>query len=238
LANNDLRNLLNSTQIPTIFLDNNLIIKRFTDQIATIFNLISTDVGRPITDIVSRLQYDRLAQDVRTVLETLTFQEQQVRTADGRWFTMRIMPYRTMENRIEGTVITFIDITQLKEMETLQKEKEHLRLLTTVVKDASDAFVLQDLEGKILAWNRGAERLYGWSEEEALGQSIFLIIPEAQREEYVQQLELLRKGETLGPVKSERQTRQGTVVAVTSSATSLTYADGQTIAIAVIDRVA
>ncbi len=124
MANNDLRNLLNSTQIPTIFLDNNLNIKRFTQQATMIFKLIPTDTGRPITDIVSRLQYGTLAQDVRTVLDSLVLEEKQVRTNDGRWYTMRIMPSRTQENIVEGVVIIFTDITEIKQMkESVKRAK-------------------------------------------------------------------------------------------------------------------
>ncbi len=236
LANNDLRNLLNSTQIPTLFLDDNLIIKRFTQQSATIFNLISTDIGRPITDIVSKLRYGDLAQDVRTVLDTLVLQERQVQTTDERWYTMRIMPYRTLENVIEGVVITFTDITELKQMEGLLKEKEQLRLLATVVKDSSDAFVLQDLDGRILVWNRGAERLYGWKEAETLGQSILLIIPESRRQEYNDLHERLRRGEVVEAVETQRQSRDGRLLAVSSSSTVLTTSGGQTIAVALTER--
>ncbi|RPH86715.1 MAG: PAS domain S-box protein, partial [Desulfobacteraceae bacterium] len=236
LANNDLRNLLNSTQIPTVFLDNNLIVKRYTSQAVTLFNLISGDLGRPITDIVSHLQYGTLLQDVRTVLDTLIFQEKQLQTNDGRWFTMRIMPYRTQENRIEGVVITFIDITELKQLKLLLKEKEQLRLLAMVVKDSNEAYVLQDLDGKILAWNRGAERLYGWTEAEALGQDIRLIIPESKQEEHSRCVQRLRDGGTLEAFETQRRTHQGGLLEVSSSFSGLADEAGRMIALAVHEK--
>ncbi len=232
LANNDLRNLLNSTQVPTLFLDDHLIVKRFTNQAAKIFNLIAGDVGRPLTDIVSHLQYGTLVQDVQAVLETLVFQEKQLRTHEGRWFTMRIMPYRTLENTIEGVVLTFNDITELKQLEIVLKEKEQLRLLAMVVKDSNEAYVLQDLDGKILAWNRGAERLYGWTEAEALGQEIRLIIPESKQEEHNRCVQRLRDGGALEAFETQRRTRQGGLLEVRASFTGLADEAGRLIALA------
>ena len=117
-ANNDMKNLLNSTDIATVFLDGELNVRRFTTQATKIIRLIPSDVGRPMTDITSTLEYPDLADDAREVLRTLVFRERQLTTADGRWFTARIMPYRTMDNRIDGLVITFADITVAKRLES------------------------------------------------------------------------------------------------------------------------
>ena len=116
-SNNDMKNLLNSTDIATIFLDNDLLVRRFTLQAKTIFRLIPGDVGRPITDMASSLIYPELESDARIVLHTLAPSEKPIRTADGRWFSARIMPYRTLDNRIDGVVITFSNITASKELE-------------------------------------------------------------------------------------------------------------------------
>ncbi|NTW52023.1 MAG: chemotaxis protein CheB [Chlorobiaceae bacterium] len=116
-ANNDMKNLLNSTDIATLFLDESLNIRRFTTRTATIIKLIASDVGRPVTDIVTDLDYPLLADDAREVLQTLVFREKQVTATDGRWFNVRIMPYRTQENRIDGLVITFSDISAGKRLE-------------------------------------------------------------------------------------------------------------------------
>jgi two-component system CheB/CheR fusion protein len=122
-ANNDMKNLLNSTDVATIFLDNDLHVRRFTLEAKTIIKLIPSDLGRPITDLASDLLYPALVTDAREVLRTLVFVEKQVATNDGRWFTVRIMPYRTMENRIDGVVITFADITAIKRVEAGLREK-------------------------------------------------------------------------------------------------------------------
>ena len=127
-ANNDMKNLLNSTDIATLFLDDALHVRRFTTQATSIIKLIAGDVGRPITDIASDLEYPGLVADAHEVLRTLVFVEKQVATRDGRWFLIRIMPYRTLENRIDGVVITFSEITAAKTLESqlrqVRSEKE------------------------------------------------------------------------------------------------------------------
>jgi chemotaxis methyl-accepting protein methylase len=122
-SNNDMKNLLNSTEIATIFLDNALCVRRFTLQAKTIFKLIAGDVGRPITDLSSNLVYPELAADAKEVLRTLAVDEKSITTTDGRWFTTRIMPYRTLDNRINGVVITFANITTAKNLEAALREK-------------------------------------------------------------------------------------------------------------------
>ena len=117
-ASNDMKNLLDSTDIATLFLDNNLNVRRFTPQATHIIKLIAGDVGRPVTDLVSNLIYTTLADDVREVLRTLAPKEKSVAARDGRWFAVRIMPYRTNEDRIEGVVLTFSNITAAKTLET------------------------------------------------------------------------------------------------------------------------
>lgn len=115
--NDDMKNLLNSTEIATIFLDSHLNIRRFTTGTNKLFKLIKSDVERPLTDIVSKLEYPELHDHVQDVLRKLSFVENQVSTLDGLWFLVRIMPYRTMDNKIDGVVITFSDITKSKKME-------------------------------------------------------------------------------------------------------------------------
>ena len=122
-ANNDMKNLLNSTDIATLFLDNELKVRRFTTQATKIIKLIPGDVGRPITDLASDLLYPELADDAREVLRTLVFAEKPITARDGRWFTVRIMPYRTLDDRIDGVVITFADITAAKTLEAKLREK-------------------------------------------------------------------------------------------------------------------
>jgi two-component system CheB/CheR fusion protein len=132
-ANDDLRNLLNSSRIPTLFLDNELRIKRFTSEATHIANLIPGDVGRLITDITLAIRYDHLKRDVAEVLDTLIFKEVQVTGADGASYTMRIHPYRTMDNRIDGVVITFSDVTALRRAEQALSARAHEGVVTRLL---------------------------------------------------------------------------------------------------------
>lgn len=123
-SNNDMKNLLNSTDIATLFLDNDLQVRRFTTQATKIIKLIPGDIGRPITDLASDLLYPELTADAQEVLQKLGFVERPIQTRDGRWFGVRIMPYRTLDDRIDGVVITFADITSAKLLETQLREKQ------------------------------------------------------------------------------------------------------------------
>jgi PAS domain-containing protein len=122
LAQSDMRNLLNSTDIAMLFLDKDLNVRRYTERASKIINLRDIDVGRPLSDLTTALQYPTLKDDAQETLRTLIFSEKQIRTDDGRWFTVRIMPYRRLDNVIDGIVITFVDITATKELESRLRE--------------------------------------------------------------------------------------------------------------------
>ena len=124
LAQSDMQNLLNSTDIATLFLDSALNVRRYTDKATRIIHLRESDIGRPLTDMASTLIYPQLNDDAKETLRTLTFTERQITTTDGLWFMVRIKPYRTLSNVIQGVVITLIDITAAKELES------RLRMLT------------------------------------------------------------------------------------------------------------
>ena len=122
LAQSDMHNLLNSTDIATLFLDNDLNVRRFTEQASSIFHLRDGDIGRPLSDLASTLKYPELHSDVQETLRILASSTKQVETTDGRWFSVRIMPYRTLTNMIQGAVLTFVDITKAKELEFRLRE--------------------------------------------------------------------------------------------------------------------
>ncbi|MEO7937052.1 MAG: chemotaxis protein CheB [Burkholderiaceae bacterium] len=125
LAQSDLKNLLNSTEIAMLFLDRKLNVRRFTDLAAKIINLRDTDIGRPLSDLTTSLQYPTLSDDAHETLHTLIFSEKQIRSNDQRWFSVRIMPYRRLDNVIDGAVITFVDITATKKLEaSLRKDAD------------------------------------------------------------------------------------------------------------------
>jgi two-component system CheB/CheR fusion protein len=116
-VSNDMRNLLNSTEIVTVFLDNELRVRRYTPGADKLFKLLPSDVGRPLSDLTGNLSYPEMSEDAQEVLRKLAFSEKQIITNDGRWFSVRIMPYRTMEDVIAGVVITFVNITAAKMLE-------------------------------------------------------------------------------------------------------------------------
>jgi two-component system CheB/CheR fusion protein len=127
MANSDMKNLLNNTEIATLFLDKELSIRRFTDPVRKIFKLRTADLGRPFTDLVTNLQYPDLESHARQVLRTLVTIENSVTTKNGLWFNVRIMPYRTEDDRIDGLVLTFTDITVSTKLEIdLQKANEEI----------------------------------------------------------------------------------------------------------------
>jgi len=117
LAQSDMQNLLNSTDIATLFLDKDLHVRRFTEKITRIIHLRETDIGRPLSDLASTLIYPQMSADAKETLRTLAFCEKQIATTDHQWFSVRIMPYRTLANQIQGAVMTFVDITAAKELE-------------------------------------------------------------------------------------------------------------------------
>jgi two-component system CheB/CheR fusion protein len=235
--NNDMNNLLAGTGIATVFVDHQLRILRFTPTAGAIINLIGSDVGRPVGHIVSNLVgYDRLVADTQAVLDTLIPKEVDVESAAGKWYTMRIQPYRTLDNVIEGAVITFVDITEMEQTrETLHKANALLRL-AVVVRDAHDAITVQDLEGRIIAWNPGAVRMYGWSEAEALAMNVRERIPQALREFCLDKIAHLSRAEILEPYFTQRIAKDGAVVEVSIVSTALVNEAGQMYAIATTER--
>ncbi len=235
--NNDMNNLLSGSGIATIFVDTKLCILRFTPSMSQIINLIASDVGRPVGHIVSNLVgYDRLVADLQKVLETLESQERRVQSTNGSWFQMRIRPYRTLDNVIEGVVITFVDVTEMKRAEDRLEKANRQSRLAVVVRDAADAITVQDLEGRIIAWNPSASRMYGWSEEEALTLNIRQRVPEILQRECMSQIAKLCQAEILEPFQTQRVTKSGQVLNVRITATALLNEAGVVYAIATNER--
>ncbi|MFZ4625591.1 MAG: chemotaxis protein CheB, partial [Rhodoferax sp.] len=235
--NNDMNNLLAGTGIATVFVDHQLRILRFTPTASQLINLIASDVGRPVGHIVSNLVgYGSLVDDVQTVLDSLVPKEAQVRTTDGAWFTLRIRPYRTLDNVIEGAVITFSDISELKRLEVELEHANRLARLAVVLHDAFDAIVMTDLEGRVLAWNPAAERMYGWSEAQALKLTLQERVPAAALEQTMARLKLLSQAQVIGPITTQRLTCSGAVVNISLVATPLVDAKGRVYAISATER--
>ncbi len=236
-ANNDMNNLLAGTGIGTVFVDHQLRILRFTPAASAVINLILSDVGRPVAHIASNLVgYDSLVADVKTVLDTLIPSERDVQTVEDAWYTMRIQPYRTLDNVIEGAVISFVNITEIvRTRAALDNANKQLRL-AVVVRDAHDAITVHDLEGRTLAWNPGAARLYGWSEAEALLLNLRERMPPGGHEEALVKMQQQGGADTLAPYRTRRIARDGTVLEVWVTATALLDEAGQRYAIATTER--
>ena len=177
-TNNDFVNFMNSTDIASIFLDRQMRVKLSTPRAADIFNLLPADRGRPLSDITSRLVHDRLQDDVRSVLEHLQMVERELSTPDGLWYLMRVTPYRTVDDRIEGVILTFVDITSRRQAEErVRAGEERLRLLIDSTVDYA-IFTMSD-DGVIDSWNSGAQRMFGFEAPEILGQPVeILFTPE------------------------------------------------------------
>ncbi len=179
-VNNDMKNLLNSTDIATLFLDKELNIRRYTNQATKIFKLIKSDIGRPFTDQVSDLVYPELADDALEVLRTLIFIQKQISAKDGRWFSIRIMPYRTFDDRIDGLVITFVNTSDIKQLEVELHETVQMHHL--LLNSSSDVIIKLSTNWKILEFNLAAENFFGKKHEEALNQNfIQKFVPEQMR---------------------------------------------------------
>src|SRR5262249_39718519 len=116
-AHSDLQNLIAATDIGTLFLDSRLRIKRFTDRVTELFSITATDEGRPITDFAHQLEYEDLVKDARGVLAELAPTRREIQSRNGRWYDMRLRPYRTMDDKIDGVVITFVDISERHKVE-------------------------------------------------------------------------------------------------------------------------
>ncbi len=237
-VNNDMNNLLAGTGIATVFVDHRLCILRFTPTANTIINLIPSDVGRPVGHIVSNLVgYTTLLEDVQAVLDTLVPKQTEVRTIAGKSYTLRVKPYRTLENAIEGAVISFSDITEhIRAEETLRAEVAELLRLAVVARDVHDAIAVQDLDGRILTWSPGAVRMYGWTEAEALEMNARDRIPDGVSEVPLTMRPHLSEGKDLEPFRTRRVTKEGKILDVSILATALTNEADQLYAIATTER--
>jgi two-component system CheB/CheR fusion protein len=208
-ANNDMANLLNCTDVATVFLDPELRIKRFTPAATDLFNFVALDLGRPLGDITARFADLDLVGDIQQVLRQLAPREKEVSSQEGRWWSRRVVPYRTRDNRVEGVVITFVDVTERK-----QAVDTVVRRLATIVENSADAILSKDLDGTIRTWNQGAERLYGYTHAEAVGQSVELIVPRERRDELATIMAKIRRGESIERLETERLCKYGQRIAV------------------------
>ena len=183
--NDDMQNLLNSTSVATIFLNQNLEVKRYTEQAKDLFNLILGDVGRPLQDLASNFEYAGILEDCKAVLRDLSTREAEVVTHEGKWYMMRIMPYRTADNVIDGVVLTFVQIDRLKRIEGYARATgDHFE---DVIQTAREPILLLDEDLRVLAANESFHRTFGTRPRQARLQPVYelgngcLDVPELKR---------------------------------------------------------
>ncbi|MGH7336831.1 MAG: PAS domain-containing protein, partial [Myxococcota bacterium] len=191
-ANGDLQNLFQSTRIPTLFLDRELKVKRYTEAATELFRLIPADLGRPLTDIATALSVDELVDDVRAVMRSLAPHERRMKRRDAATtHVVRVLPYRRQDGQFDGVVVTFTDVTEL------ERALDSARRLADIVESSQDAIVGCTLDGVIQVWNQGAVELLGYAAAEVVGQPFSLLVPSDQREQAEAARERLTRGEVL-----------------------------------------
>lgn len=228
-SSNDMNNLLAATEIASIFLDTRLCIKRYTPAASGIIKLIQTDIGRPLGDLKTSFPGIDLADQAQKVLRDLNTINSDILSEDNIWYALKMMPYRTIENVIEGVVMTFINIHETKKADVVRR-------FAVVLSDSNDAITVLDFKGRITAWNKGAEAMYGYSESEALNMNFADLIPENHHNEIKDIADRLRKGETIKSFKSQRKTRSGKLLNIWLTATVLNDETGQPVEMAITER--
>src|SRR5262252_6391213 len=214
-AHSDLQNLMAATDFGTLFLDSQLRIKRFTDKVTELFSLTPGDEGRPITDFSHQLDYPDLTKDARSVLSNLTPVRREVKSREGRWYDVRMRPYRTVDDKIDGVVITFVDISERLKVEDALRDSEHKLLqLKSLVDLSRDPIFIWDFDDGIVEWNRGCEELYGYTRAEALGKTKEKLLGTQVRNSSFNKLRetLLAQGSWSGELRQETKDGRALVV--------------------------
>jgi two-component system CheB/CheR fusion protein len=170
LINDDFSNLLSSVQVAIVMLGPDFRIRRFTPIAEKMLNLIAADVGRPITDIQLGVEVPQLEQMLTEVMDTVSVRESEVLDKQAHWQLLRIRPYRTMDNRIDGVVLVFHDVDDLKRQQAILHQQGEL------LEQAHEPVFMWELDGGITYWNRGAEETYGFTKEEALGRKSYELL--------------------------------------------------------------
>ncbi|GIW79000.1 MAG: hypothetical protein KatS3mg105_0807 [Gemmatales bacterium] len=225
----DMENLFRSTDVAAIFLDSELRIRKFTPQISKTFQILPQDVGRRIDSFSHSIEHPTMIDDIRNVLNQQQTIEKEVRDHQGNHYLLRILPYYAGP-KVEGVVLTLIDISALKRAET------KLRRLSKVFEDAADPIIIEDLAGRIIDVNEEAVRAYGWEREELIGREISMLIPPA----YHAHAEKLRKrclqNEHVRNVEGVRRDKKNHTHPVLETLSLLSDEDGKPSAIASIAK--
>lgn len=214
-AHDDVANLLANTHIATVLLDASLRIRRFTPAAAELFNLQGGDEGRLLTDISTRMHDPRFFTDLGRVLTSLQPAEAEVCTSAGSWFLRRILPYRAGESDVQGVVATFVDITAVR------AAAQQSRHLLSALEDSNDAVITYDRHGRILSWNSGAQRAYGYDRDDAVAIGLFGLVPASGHAAARELIELACAAGRAGPLDAERLGKDGSTVKVSVTVAAL-----------------
>ncbi|MFC1748943.1 chemotaxis protein CheB [Pseudomonadota bacterium] len=241
-ANNDMTNLLASVNLPILMLGEDLRVRQFTPQAEKLLNLIGSDIGRPISQIRANVEIPDLEAMVSKVIDTMAIESLEVQDSNGHWYNVRARPYKTMDNRIEGAVITFIDIDDIKDAERLRKIQVELleieERLQAIINNSATAIFAKDPEGRYLLVNKRVEMLLGLDSERIVGKTDHELLPKTYADLWnSNDKEVIRSGEamefeevvsfdgcehTFLTVKFPLKTTDGKVYAVGGVATDIT----------------
>ena len=169
--NDDMTNLFNSTEIATIFVDNDLNIRRFTEESTKLVKLIESDVGRPLSDIASNIKYPDLVDDISQVIKKVAFKEKEVNNEEGKWYKVRIMPYKTSQNVIDGATITFLDVSKMKNIQ--EKIQSALNYTEDIFNTVHEPLIVLDQELNVISANNSFFKTFKIGKSETEGVNLY-----------------------------------------------------------------
>ena len=240
--NADMQHLLEGTDIGTLFLDNDLRIRKYTPRIASVFHIQPQDVGRSVSDFSHSLKRESLMSDINEVLVKGNIVEDEVKDVDGGSFFLRILPYRHADAVSEaseekgssppiiGVVITLTDIA------ALDRARARLAQLSAIVESCDDAIIGTELDGTITSWNQGASRLYGYLPDEVIGSHFSMLAAPPDKSEVASAIEQVVGGHSLEHVEAVHQTKGGSQLAVSMTMSPIVDQDGVTVGVSAIAR--
>ena len=228
--NSDLSNLHSNINMSIVLLSRDLTIRRFTSTAEKELNLLATDIGQPIGRIKTDLEPVDLETLSAEVISTVSPRQAEVKDRAGRWYSLRIRPYLTLDNKVDGAVLMLVDIDALKRGEELSSH------LAAIVESSDDAIFSKSLEGMILTWNAGAERIFGYSAKEIIGKPVHILSPADRADEEPDILAKLRRGERIIHFETVRVTKSGVPVDVSLSISPMKAASGLLLAASTIAR--
>jgi two-component system, chemotaxis family, CheB/CheR fusion protein len=228
-VNRDIGHLLESIEVATIYLDAELRIRKYTPLAGRLFALETHDVGRYLASFNHPLAYPTFTEDVQRVRDGQGRVEREVQSRDGRWYLVRLLPYRVADE-IEGVVITLTDAT------ALAAAKARARQLSAIVDSSADAIISHDLQGVITSWNAAAERLYGYAADEIIGRNIAELVPESELSALHTMFFEVSRGSNVINVPAVRRAKSGELLDIAKTVSPVRDAAGEIVGIATIDR--